>query len=105
MVIVDRRATIVFFREQRSKKAGFPAKEIRMADKSARLPDNVKGKWYVDASCTGCGLCTSTAPDIFALNNEGQAIVVRQPETAEETSLAVQAQEECPVQAIGDDGE
>ncbi|HBK58417.1 MAG TPA: ferredoxin, partial [Spirochaetaceae bacterium] len=40
-----------------------------MADKSARLPDNVKGKWYVDASCTGCGLCTSTAPDIFALNN------------------------------------
>jgi len=43
MVIVDRRATIVFLSEQRSKKAGFPAKEIRMADKSARLPDNVKG--------------------------------------------------------------
>jgi ferredoxin len=76
-----------------------------MADKTARLPDNAKGKWYVDSSCIGCGLCTSTAPEIFALNDGGQASVVRQPETAEETDLARQAQADCPVQAIGDDGD
>jgi len=76
-----------------------------MADKSARLPGNAEGRWYVDSSCIGCGLCTSTAPDIFALNDNSQATVGRQPETPEETELAAQAQGDCPVQAIGDDGE
>jgi len=76
-----------------------------MADKATRLPGNAKGRWYVDASCIGCGLGTSTAPDIFALNDDGQATVVRQPETPEETELATRAQGDCPVQAIGDDDE
>lgn len=76
-----------------------------MADRSARLPGNVKGRWYVDSSCIGCGLCTSTAPDIFALGDNGQGIVIHQPETPKEIELATQALNDCPVQSIGDDGE
>jgi ferredoxin len=76
-----------------------------MADKSARRPGNVKGTWYVDSSCIGCGICASTAPGIFALGDDGQALVIRQPETSDETKIAAQAQDDCPVQSIGDDGE
>jgi ferredoxin len=76
-----------------------------VADKSARLTGNVKGRWYVDSSCIGCGLCSSTAPDTFALGDDGQALVIHQPETADETELANQALNDCPVQSIGNDGE
>ncbi len=76
-----------------------------MADISSRLPGNVKGPWYVDSNCIGCGLCSATAPDIFELNNEGQAIVKRQPSSPDETAQAEQALNDCPVQSIGNDGE
>ncbi|HCX96915.1 MAG: ferredoxin [Spirochaetia bacterium] len=76
-----------------------------MADKTSRLAGNAAGKWYVDSSCIGCGLCSSTAPDIFTLGDEGQALVIRQPQTASEIELATQALNDCPVQSIGNDGE
>lgn len=41
-----------------------------MADKSKKVSDNVPGKYYVDENCIGCGLCTSTAPSVFVLNND-----------------------------------
>jgi ferredoxin len=84
---------------------GFAGKGDIMADKSNRLPQNAKGKWYVDASCIGCGLCSVTAPDIFILGDDGQAYVARQPQTEEENELAIQAMNDCSAQSIGDDGE
>lgn len=74
-----------------------------MADNSSALPGNVLGPWYVDANCIGCGLCTATAPEIFSLTDDGQAVVIRQPGSKEEANLALQALNECPVQAIGSD--
>ncbi len=74
-----------------------------MADRNSRLPGNVPGAWYVDATCIGCGLCSATAPDIFSLTGEGQAVVSRQPDSDEKSALALQALNDCPVQAIGND--
>ena len=76
-----------------------------MADRSNRLPQNAKGKWYVDESFIGCGLCSVTAPDIFTLGDDGQAYVTRQPQTKEENELAIEAMNDCSAQSIGDDGE
>ncbi|HWR10754.1 MAG TPA: ferredoxin [Rectinemataceae bacterium] len=75
-----------------------------MADKSSRNPGNVAGKWYVDSTCIGCGLCNGTAPDIFSMTDDGsRAFVAKQPVSGGETKLAVQALGDCPVDAIGND--
>jgi ferredoxin len=75
-----------------------------MADKSAKTPGNVPGAWYVDTSCIGCSLCADTAPDIFAMSDDGSsAYVVKQPESPAELNLAAQALGDCPSGAIGND--
>jgi ferredoxin len=37
-----------------------------MANILDRLPQNAPGRFYVDSTCTDCGLCPSTAPAISA---------------------------------------
>ncbi len=77
-----------------------------MADCNEKLPDNVPGKYYVDSNCIDCDVCRTTAPNNFAANeDEGYSYVCKQPENEEEEALCRQAMEECPVEAIGDDGE
>ena len=50
-------------------------------------------------TCTGCGLCTESCPEVFEM--EGDIAVVKvdeiPPEVEEEARQAV---EECPVEAI-----
>ena len=76
-----------------------------MADCNDKLPDNVPGKYYVDSNCIDCDVCRTTAPNNFAANeDEGYSYVSKQPENEEEEALCQQAMEECPVEAIGDDG-
>ena len=76
-----------------------------MADKEAKLGDNVPGPFYVDDQCIDCDACRATAPDNFTRNEEeGYSYVVKQPESPEEWDLCVEALEGCPVEAIGDDG-
>lgn len=50
-------------------------------------------------TCIGCGLCVSTAPEIYQLNAEGKAETVTQPTAADE-GAAREAAEACPVFAI-----
>lgn len=77
-----------------------------MANKGEKNPDNVSGKWYVDAQCIDCDLCRTTAPDNFKQNpDEGYSYVYKQPENEDEAKLCQEALEECPVEAIGNDGE
>lgn len=77
-----------------------------MADKSARLKDNVPGKYYVDDQCIDCDACRATAPENFARNEEqGYSFVTKQPQNEEEHKLCQEALEGCPVEAIGDDGD
>ena len=76
-----------------------------MPDPSQKVRENVTGKFYVDATCIDCDLCRETAPDNFVRNDdEGYSFVKKQPETAAEEAACLAALEECPVEAIGEDG-
>ncbi len=76
-----------------------------MADNTDKVADNVDGAWFVDTNCIDCDLCRQTAPDNFERNeDDGYTYVSKQPENGEEEELCQEALEECPVEAIGDDG-
>ena len=76
-----------------------------MADPANKVESNVAGKWFVDHECIDCDLCRTTAPDNFRANeDEGYSFVYKQPASPEEEELCQQALEECPVEAIGNDG-
>ena len=77
-----------------------------MADKSHKWTVNVAGKFYVDEQCIDCDLCRETAPDFFARNDDGShSFVHKQPAAAEDIKLCEEAKSNCPVDAIGDDGD
>ena len=77
-----------------------------MADISSRIPQNASGKFYVDDTCIYCDLCVEIAPTVYAEHKEsGNAYVLRQPQTPEETRLAMEAVEGCPTESIGTDGD
>lgn len=76
-----------------------------MADNTDKVEGNVDGPFYVDSNCIDCDLCRQTAPDNFDRNeDEGFSYVSKQPENEEEEQMCRDAIEECPVEAIGDDG-
>jgi ferredoxin len=76
-----------------------------MANKNARLKENVNGKYYVDDSCIACDACCVEAPRFFAMNDDdGHAFVKLQPKTPDELEEAENALAACPVEAIGSDG-
>ena len=77
-----------------------------MADSTQRVTQNAPGKWFVDVECIDCDLCRTTAPDNFRANeDDGYSYVYKQPTSKEQEEQCRQALEECPVEAIGDDGE
>jgi len=77
----------------------------KMADVANKYPENVDGKFYVDDQCIDCDLCRETAPANFKRNDDGgHSFVYKQPESPEEEALCKEAQEGCPVEAIGSDG-
>ncbi len=76
-----------------------------MADKTDKVEGNVDGPFYVDSNCIDCDLCRQTAPENFERNeDEGYSYVIKQPENEDEEQACRDALEECPVEAIGDDG-
>jgi len=77
-----------------------------MADKDDKVPENVPGKYFVDSSCIDCDVCRTTAPENFEQSEEnGYSFVKKQPESEDEEQLCQEALENCPVEAIGADGE
>jgi len=67
-----------------------------------RFPDNVAGSFYVTDDCIHCHICEERAPLSFRSSEDGDHnIVFHQPSTTEETEAALEALEECPVEAIG----
>jgi ferredoxin len=76
------------------------------ADRSAKLPENESGRYYVDKQCIDCDVCRDVAPDNFTRNaDRGYSFVYKQPESRDEEELCHEALISCPVDAIGDDGE
>jgi ferredoxin len=76
-----------------------------MADKSKKYDDNVPGRFFVDKECIACDACVLAAPDHFGMNeDDGHAFVKKQPDGPSEEASCREAQEACPVEAIGNDG-
>ncbi len=71
-----------------------------MANVLKRLPQNVSGDFFVDASCIDCDTCSQLAPTIFRDHGE-QCSVYHQPESEQETQLALMALVACPTGSIG----
>lgn len=77
-----------------------------MADRTEKVRESVPGPWYVDATCIDCDLCRETAPACFVRQDaEGHSYVYCQPRTPAEEAACLAAMEECPVEAIGNDGD
>ena len=56
-------------------------------------------KVRIDDSCTACGLCVESCPEVFQMgDNIAEVIVDEVPPQFEE--VAQQAADECPVEAI-----
>jgi ferredoxin len=80
-------------------------KATTMAERTARLPQNAPGPYYVDSTCVDCDLCRNTAHNFFRRDEEtGFSFVYRQPITPEERALAEEAKQGCPTESIGNDG-
>ena len=76
-----------------------------MAERTNKVGGNAAGRFYVDENCIHCGVCIEIEPRHFATNeDEGYAYVARQPEDETAEALFHEAIDECPVEAIGDDG-
>ena len=71
-----------------------------MAHITRRLPENVSGDFYVDSTCIDCDACRQIAPTIFRDHGD-QSSVYHQPETDEETRLALMSIVACPTASIG----
>ncbi len=73
-----------------------------MADLDQKVPENVAGRFFVDATCIDCDLCRETAPANFVrLDEEGYSYVYQQPANPAEEDACRAAMDECPVEAIG----
>ena len=76
-----------------------------MADPKERFGDNVPGGFYVDTNCIDCDVCRDNAQENFRRNETGgYSYVYKQPETQAEREECRRVLEECPVEAIGDNG-
>lgn len=76
-----------------------------MADKQKKWEDNIDGKYYVDKECILCSLCHELAPLNFKESSSGDHdVVYKQPTTADEIKQCEEALTNCPVEAIGNDG-
>jgi len=56
-------------------------------------------KVIVEDSCTQCGLCVDTCPEVFQMGTDKAEVIVDEV-PAEFQDLVQQAADECPVEAI-----
>ena len=56
-------------------------------------------KVRIEDTCTACGLCVDSCPDVFEMGSDMAVVSVSEvPPTLED--IAQQAADECPVEAI-----
>lgn len=56
-------------------------------------------KVRIEESCTACGLCVDTCPEVFEMGDERAEVIV-DVVPAEFEDAVQQAADECPVEAI-----
>lgn len=57
-------------------------------------------KYFVNESCIGCGLCASTCPEVFSMNDAGTAVAIEGEVDEANLESAAEACSGCPVAAI-----
>ena len=75
-----------------------------MAILTDRVPQNIAGKYYVDATCIDCDLCRSTAPEFYGRTEDGLSFISKQPVSAEDIAAVEEAMDACATSSIGCDG-
>lgn len=71
-----------------------------------RHPLSVRGRFYVDHTCTDCDFCCVLAPQNFQRDpGTAHSYVFKQPTTETELTEVREAVEGCPTDSIGDDGD
>ena len=53
-----------------------------------------------ESGCIGCGLCTATCPTVFAMGDEGTAVVICDTVPSDALGDAEKAENDCPVSVI-----
>jgi glyoxylase-like metal-dependent hydrolase (beta-lactamase superfamily II)/ferredoxin len=71
-----------------------------MAQIEQRLPQNVAGDFFVDATCIDCDACRQIAPQTFH-DHGGQSSVHHQPDSPADVQRALMALVSCPTASIG----
>jgi len=56
-------------------------------------------KVHIEDTCTACGLCVDTCPEVFQMGTDKAEVIVDEV-PAEFEDAAQQAADECPVEAI-----
>jgi ferredoxin len=56
-------------------------------------------KVHIEDTCTACGLCVDTCPEVFQMGSDKAEVIVDEV-PAEFEDAAQQAADECPVEAI-----
>lgn len=74
-----------------------------MADFSKRVPENVPGDFFVDATCIDCDACRQLAPCIFGEGTD-TSYVRAQPINDAQRRTALHALLACPTGSIGNRG-
>jgi len=72
-----------------------------MTDSSGYREQSLPGMYFIDGTCICCGVCTTYAPALFAVNLEKEiGYVQRQPQDKKEEIAVRKALANCPVSAI-----
>jgi glyoxylase-like metal-dependent hydrolase (beta-lactamase superfamily II)/ferredoxin len=74
--------------------------DAHMANPKKRVPENVPGDYFVDATCIDCDACRQIAPSVFGEAAE-TSFVKAQPISAADRRQALQALLSCPTGSIG----
>ncbi|MDB6173258.1 MAG: ferredoxin [Chthoniobacteraceae bacterium] len=79
-----------------------------MADYCSKVPENVPGPWYVDATCTPCRTCLDVdgADSLIKWNDDETYVYFHeQPIGDAQVAIAEEIMAVCPTAAVGSDGE
>lgn len=64
-----------------------------------RHSENAAGDWYIDTNCINCKAAQTVAPGLI-VERGGQSVFARQPETAEDLTMAWRARLLCPTASV-----
>src|SRR5437588_11369859 len=71
-----------------------------MANPKKRVPENVRGDFFVDSTCIDCDACRQIAPSVFC-EGADTSFVKAQPVSSVLRRQALQALLACPTGSIG----